>query len=294
MKGGGSAAFRARPGMCLLLTLVALGAGAPGGLRGQEQDYLTPGEMAGVGGASLGLMVVGGRVADFDPAKPSLWPNPPSWEVAVARWLGGEPRAGKRNFLDDFAGAAATPAVAGALVLGLDLAYPADRRGRDVLQDALLLTSGLAATKGITDLVKGIVARPRPLTHMAPEIAEADEDHGPAGDRRSFFSGHTSVAFFAAAYLNRHARATMRRELSPTDYRDWRWVPPLASYGWAAFVGISRIQAHRHYPTDVAAGALTGAALGALFYSLGRDETDTTGAETPDGPPLVLAFTFSF
>jgi membrane-associated phospholipid phosphatase len=70
-------------------------------------------------------------------------------------------------------------------------------------------------------------------------------------DRRSFPSGHTSISFAAAATL--HQRNG--------------WEVGLPATLVAAFVGVARVKADRHYWHDVLAGAVIGEAAGFLITS---------------------------
>ena len=70
-------------------------------------------------------------------------------------------------------------------------------------------------------------------------------------DNDSFPSGHTSTSFAAAATLqNRYG-----------------WKVGIPAQLVAAFVGVSRVQAHKHYWSDVLVGAAIGEATGFLITS---------------------------
>jgi membrane-associated phospholipid phosphatase len=271
--------------------LAILGIFLPSGAQCQNSGELTLLELLGLGAASVGVSMVGDRVSDFDVEKPSLWPTPPAWDLAAPKLLGGKPRPGKRNFLDTHAGGAATP-VGGWALLGLaDIGY-AGGVGRPMVQDMAIYASGLLTTKGVTEVFKGTFRRPRPLTHLAPELAAADRVYRSQFHHSSFISGHTSAAFFAATFLDRYFRVHMKQDLSRNDYREQHRGMQNLLYAWATFVGLSRIQAQRHYPTDVLAGAVVGSALGFLFAAIADDHWKERGRDYQ--APLMLTFSFRF
>lgn len=72
----------------------------------------------------------------------------------------------------------------------------------------------------------------------------------PNGGSQSFPSGHTSAAFHGAAFI--HARYGLS--------------DAIPAYIGAAFVGYSRIEANKHYNSDVFAGALIGG-ISAFYFS---------------------------
>ncbi len=83
----------------------------------------------------------------------------------------------------------------------------------------------LAVNAALTSSLKMLVGRRRP-----------------GGGNRSFPSGHTSSAFAAASLINDNSGG----------------VIGVSSYGLAALTGYSRMEARRHYPSDVLAGAAIG------------------------------------
>ena len=79
----------------------------------------------------------------------------------------------------------------------------------------------------------------------------------PDGGDQSFPSGHTSLSFAAASYLQiRYG---------------WRYGIPACLA--AAFVGYSRVEADEHWTKDVLAGAAIGTVSGFLFTSRYRKES---------------------
>lgn len=226
----------------------------------------------------------------ISPQRKALINGPVLFDRSALKLLGGRYYAGKTNFIDGSFGSAITPALCGVALVGADFRWPAQRSGKDAAQDILLYSSGLIATKGVTGLFKWAFARPRPMLYFHPEV-QNEEGFNNDDARKAFISGHASSAFFATAYLNLRLRQIMRDRLNCRDFRNWNWAPPTALFSWASFVAWSRIHAHQHYLSDVAAGALVGWLIAELMYSLGDDFV------TPDSnrqTPLFLQFNFRF
>lgn len=87
---------------------------------------------------------------------------------------------------------------------------------------------GLGVTEGATEVLKMIVRERRP----------------DGSDYRSFPSGHTSLSFAAAGYLQKRY--------------GWQWGLPATAV--AALVGFSRVESKSHHWYDVVAGAALGEA----------------------------------
>jgi membrane-associated phospholipid phosphatase len=142
-----------------------------------------------------------------------------------------------------------------ALAAGGILAHGGLKRGLNdlvVVAEATLLAS---AASGASTAITG---RPRPYMY-GTEAPLAVRQSGDGG--LSYFSGHTSTAFGAVT-----ATFVTFRRLYP-DSR-WPWVIYGAGVAAASFVGATRILAGSHFPTDVAAGAAVGAAVGLLVPAL--------------------------
>jgi membrane-associated phospholipid phosphatase len=279
------------PRLKLLLVLLCISFVSAAEATGQtdtttKPDYLDAGALAAIGGVSVTAWLVGIRVNDIDSTTHSLWSGPLPGETWLQRKLGGRYYPGKTNFLDSDFGSALTPLIGLFAVSTANLAWPRGDEGQDIVQDAYLYMMGLAATKGVTSMTKGIVARPRPVIALKPGLAAQREEIDHTDDRHAFFSGHASSAFFSMTYANKRVRSIMRYEMTPDAYRSWRWLPSALSYGWAAFVAWSRIEVYKHYLSDVVVGALVGWGLGELFYEFGDDTYEDLSPAA--GTPLFL------
>lgn len=129
---------------------------------------------------------------------------------------------------------------------------------------ALLAMSAevMAITFGVTNSVKNIVNRARPLVYN-PE-APLSERIGKRS-RRSFFSGHTShtaaAAFFVAKVITDY-HPNMNKGAKIGLWTVTSSIPALAGY--------LRVKSGKHFPTDVIAGYAIGAFTGWLIPHLHR------------------------
>ena len=113
-------------------------------------------------------------------------------------------------------------------------------KARSVAQDGI--AASIIASGMITPTLKLVFGRAR------HDQGEGPYDFDPFNTKTdSFPSGHTTQAFAVASVVAAHY--------------DSIWVK-LSAYGAASLVGYSRIQKNKHWPTDVAAGALIGTLVG--------------------------------
>jgi membrane-associated phospholipid phosphatase len=149
------------------------------------------------------------------------------------RWVIAEPR-------EAWAVGSTLLVVGIGVLAGWDLLDNGTRRTGDVAA----LTQSAAIAAGVTELVKAIAARNRPVLYTAG----ASEAAAALDAQRSWPSGHTAVAFaLATSYA-----LSVSREGGPAWRRWAAWIA-------AAGVGSLRIAAARHFPSDVLAGAAVGA-----------------------------------
>jgi undecaprenyl-diphosphatase len=121
-----------------------------------------------------------------------------------------------------------------------------NKKGKQVAYEMI---GGLIVTAATTGVLKKLVNRPRPYetyNDIYPNYRETGN---------SFPSGHTALAFSTATSL-----------LLTTE----KWYFAAPAYVWAIGVGYSRIYLGQHYPSDVLAGAVTGAAGAYLTHIINK------------------------
>ncbi|MCC6646834.1 MAG: phosphatase PAP2 family protein [Polyangiaceae bacterium] len=207
---------------------------------------------------------------------PSLWLHGAAVASTVAlSWSGGD-HEGRRALdapgLYSFADAMVlagwiAPPVVGLSAWGAGLATERRRlaaTGAAALQAVTLTFAATAAAKLLTGRPYPLGGYPRadPAARDHPGLARTWEP--PSLERTAWPSGHTSVAVALAASIS-------------AVQGDRPWVA-VASYGGAAAIAAGMLVGVHHFPSDVAAGALLGQAIGG---SVGR------GFAASGAPPTV-------
>lgn len=106
-------------------------------------------------------------------------------------------------------------------------------------------------TAAATQWSKTLVGRKRPVLYTSRAAGAA----GDIDSQRSMPSGHTALAFsLATGYV-----------LYMNDHRDSKAGSVVAGAA-ALTIGVLRVIAGRHFPSDVLVGAVLGAAVGAITY----------------------------
>jgi membrane-associated phospholipid phosphatase len=148
--------------------------------------------------------------------------------------------------------------------------------------DALLVDAFMYAESGslaltLTDITKIAVRRPRPIDYIDCGTPAQQQGSGCSSSSLglSFFSGHAagvSAIGATATYL-----AFVRSPRSPRP-----WITLGVATALTAFVSYERVRAGEHFPTDVIAGSLAGAAIGVLVPHLHRHKQEH--------PPVWIGF----
>jgi len=159
------------------------------------------------------------------------------------------------------------------------------------LVDLVLYAETLSVTETLTDLTKISVRRPRPIDYLncgqttSPSSCASNTDL-----QLSFFSGH------AATVAGIGATATyLAFQRSPRSPRPW--ITMGASVLLTAAVSYERVRSGNHFPTDVIAGAMAGAAVGVLVPHLHRSKEEAPPvwigvAPAPGGASVALGAQF--
>lgn len=133
---------------------------------------------------------------------------------------------------------------AGLLIVGFST------KNKTLQQQGWQALGGFVVASTATQITKKIVLRQRPFIAEPSLFTARIEDEEP---NYSFPSGHTTTAFATATTL-------------AINYRKWYVIVP--AYAWAGAIGYSRMRLGVHYPSDVLAGAVTGAAGAWLSYKI--------------------------
>ena len=135
----------------------------------------------------------------------------------------------------------------------------ADRGIKNGLLDSIVLLEAVGGASAVQVLTSYAVVRPRPRVYG--NDAPLDERTN-ANASRSFFSGHVADTLAAGV-----AGAMTYRRLGRTKMA---WLVLGGSLVGSAFVGVSRVLAGSHFPSDVLAGAGIGAGFGIFAPALHR------------------------
>jgi len=130
-------------------------------------------------------------------------------------------------------------------------------------QKIFLMQKSIIYTYTATEIVKNLVRRDRP----------------DGSDTQSFFSGHTANTFAAATFLHLelfdlYDEWDLAKE-NPIFNSALRTTTFSVLYGWAGYVGYSRLRDNKHYLSDVVIGAAVGSLISYFLYDsyFGKEST---------------------
>ena len=128
-----------------------------------------------------------------------------------------------------------------------DMSWRAGDRGEGMMASL----EAAAWASAVTELGKHLFARNRPILYT--ELASLD---GSSSDRRSLPSGHTSTAFALAT------------SYALTSWDRGERLPVYLALGAATTVGVLRVVAGRHFPSDVVLGAAVGMGSALIVHEI--------------------------
>jgi membrane-associated phospholipid phosphatase len=110
-------------------------------------------------------------------------------------------------------------------------------------------------TANITQTVKMLALRNRPYTQTPGFVSSKTDDHF------SFFSGHSAITATAAT-------TAILMALNQPNMSTWGKAAAYSAGGLALTTAILRIEAGKHYPSDVVTGILVGVAVAVINTKL--------------------------
>lgn len=138
---------------------------------------------------------------------------------------------------------------------------------KSALEDTAVFLEGIAVNGVLVTGAKYIFQRPIPRVYSQPGAAQSPSNY------RSFYSGHTSMAFAALSV----ASVTVDRRYGLS------WEPWVVSGALGISVATERVLAGKHFYSDVAVGAAVGTIAGSTVAWLHLRHQST--AITPWVPP---------
>jgi len=190
-----------------------------------------------------------------------------------------------RNFMKPYT---ESTAKSSDFLIGLSLLMPfsilLDKANhQDAAEYGVMYFETLLLTAGLTNLVKNLVKRPRPLTYdpSAPMHLRQDPDA-----RKSFYSGHTTFSFAAAVFLS-----TTYNKINPDS--KWKNYVTAGSLALATTVGALRVSSGKHFASDVITGAVIGSAIGYLIpYIHEKEDLSFNYYQEGDKNTFEIEYTF--
>jgi membrane-associated phospholipid phosphatase len=150
-------------------------------------------------------------------------------------------------------------------VIILPIAFLANHHTRSDFGSLIIMGAEVAAiTYGITNGVKHAVNRTRPLVYN--EVAPVDERTS-SNSRLSYFSGHTSFTAAFSFYI-----AKVIHDYHPNLRNGYKIALWTFSAAIPLATGYLRVEAGRHFPTDVITGYAFGAFVGWLIPELHKNK----------------------
>lgn len=174
------------------------------------------------------------------------------------------------------------------ITLGLTLVTPGVLGLIAPPSDYIAIVSSYAGTMvsayGVRTVLKHVIHKPRPYVQDGVPLPDGVD---PAENYESFPSGHTLMAFSAAAYT---------QTMQALFYPDSTTMKAISATTWALALGTAalRVASGSHDSIDVAAGAAIGSAIGFLgpYLTYRLLQRDSNAPHILAGPVVGLQVSF--
>ncbi len=161
---------------------------------------------------------------------------------------------------------------------------PLCKSGEWFLTYSVMYLEVAVCNAALTELSKALVQRTRPFYYNPALSDEAKLALGAdRGKRDSFVSGHTSIAFSSAVFLSK----TLEDIYGRSNLTKVVWG---ASLSVAATTGYLRYRSGSHFPTDILAGAVLGAAIGYTIPAIHKEKKRYSMVVMPNS--FYMSYTF--
>lgn len=186
-------------------------------------------------------------------------PTDPSRLLAIDRWVT------ERGTAEEGSGLASDLVVAGAFTYAaIDSVRTGFREDRsDAIAELWMYAESAALNWAVANMSKLGIRRPRPIAYA--QLRQTGQPPQATDDALSFYSLHTALVSGLSTTATYLAFARNPRGIEG-------WVTLGGGVVATTFVGIQRVRALAHFPTDVMAGAFVGAGIGLLVPYLHRSK----------------------
>jgi membrane-associated phospholipid phosphatase len=242
-----------------------------------EEPWLD-GLVTGVG--FIGWVATSSAESTFAPAS-CRWCNPPAFDSSVRNAL----RWSNTTAANALSNVTFAEVGFGVLSFNLMAATQAQPDGgyqtwSDFFTDAAVIAEATVLAADFNQATRLLTGRERPFVHALP-ATEKGGTASPADNNVSFYSMHTSTAM---------ALAVSMAEVASLRRYDWAPVAWVTLPTLSLATGYFRIASDKHYLTDVAAGAVMGAAFGYFIpYWFHRPHPTTSGSGIVSLRPMIVA-----
>lgn len=168
----------------------------------------------------------------------------------------------------------------------LFVSYINERQWNRFFITLIMYSEAVLINTGVTRTVKVLAGRKRPYLYNDSLSTEKRVSRGKSSVK-SFYSGHTSLAFCSAVFLSK----TWGDTHPDSDSRYFVWGISLTA---ASATGYLRYAAGRHYPTDIVAGAVMGGIIGYMVPVLHRVNGSEIAIQPFLGESMGIAFSIPF